>query len=86
VTSRPASIVPIWVLVIVGVVLVGLLAPAAGYFRWLTIVLAGATILTFIVQLALPTKKGLVLRMMASVGGSVVLVAIATAILGPLSA
>jgi hypothetical protein len=78
--------VPVWVLVIVGVVLVGVIASPSGYFKWLAIVLAGAVVLTFVVQLALPTKEGLVLRMMASIGGSAVLLAVGTAILLPFSA
>jgi hypothetical protein len=81
-----SSIVPVWVLVIIGAVLIGVLALPNDYFQWLSVALAGAVILTFVVQLALPTKEGLVLRMMASIGGSVVVIAVATAVLGPLSA
>jgi hypothetical protein len=81
-----SSIVPVWILVVVGVVLIGILSTPTGYFKWLSVALAGSVLVTFIIQLALPTKEGLVLRMMASVGGSVVLLAIATAVLGPLSA
>jgi hypothetical protein len=76
----------VWVLVVIGVVLIGVLALRSDYFQWLSVLLAGAVLVTFVIQLALPAKEGLVLRMMASVGGSVILVAVATAILGPLSA
>lgn len=80
-TSRVSSIVPVWVVVTVGAAVVGLDAPPSGVYRWLAIVLAVAVLLTFIIQLALPTKEGLVLRMVASIGGSAVILAVATAIL-----
>ena len=85
-TSRISSIIPVWVLVALGILLVGLLAPHLRYFGWLAIVLGAAVILTFVVQLALAQKEGLVLRMMVSIGGSVALVAIGTIVLFPLTA
>ncbi len=81
VTSRLSSIVPIWVAAVVGAILVGALATPSGIYRWLAIVLAVVVLLTFIVQLALPTKQGLVLRMAASIGGAVIVLAVATAVL-----
>ena len=81
VTSRLSSIIPVWVVAIVGAVLVGLIATPAGTYRWLAIVLTVVVLLTFIIQLALPSKEGLVMRMAASIGGSVILLAVATAIL-----
>ena len=80
-TSRLPSIVPIWVVAIVGAVLVGVLASPAHIYGWLSIVLAVTILLTFIVQLALPTKEGLVMRMAASIGGAVILLAVATGVL-----
>jgi hypothetical protein len=55
----------------------------SGYFRWLSIVMAGVILITFAIQLALPSKEGLVLRMMASIGGAVIVLAIGTAVLLP---
>jgi hypothetical protein len=81
VTSRLSSIVPVWLAVIVGIVLIAILAEPAGYYRWLGLTLAGAVLITCIVQLALPSKEGLVVRMLLSIGGSVILLAIATAVL-----
>ena len=69
------------VVAVVGAVLVGVLATPSGVYRGLAIVLAVTVLLTFIVQLALPTKQGLVLRMAASIGGAVILLAVATAVL-----
>lgn len=81
VTSRLSSIVPVWVVAIAGAVLVGTVAPPSGIYRWLSIVLTVVVLLTFVIQLALPSKQGLVMRMAASIGGSVILLAVATAIL-----
>jgi hypothetical protein len=75
------SVIPVWVLVACGALLTGLLSTPDYYFTWLPIVLAAATILTFCVQLALVQKEGLVNRMMASLGGSLVILAAASAIL-----
>jgi hypothetical protein len=81
VTSRIASIVPVWVVAIAGAVLVGTVARHTGIYPWLSIVLAVSVLLTFVIQLALPSKEGLVLRMAASIGGAVILLAIATGVL-----
>jgi hypothetical protein len=81
VTSRLSSIVPVWVVAIVGAVLIGVIATPAGIYRWLAVDLAVVVLLTFVIQLALPSKEGLVLRMAASIGGAVVLLAVATAVL-----
>jgi hypothetical protein len=71
----------VWGAAIVGAVLVGLIAQPAGRDGWFSLVLAGTILLTFIIQLALPTKQGLVLRMAASIGGAVIVLAVATAVL-----
>ena len=81
VTSRLSSIVPVWVVAIVGAVVVGVLAAPSGIYRWLAVVLTVVVLLTFVIQLALPSKEGLVIRMATSIGGSVLLLAVATAIL-----
>ena len=80
-TSSLPSIVPVWVAAIVGAVLVGTLAQPSGVYGWLSIVLVVSVLLTFIIQLALPTKQGLVMRTAASIGGAVILLAVATGIL-----
>ena len=80
-TARLASIVPVWVVVVVGIVLVATLAEPSGYYRWLSIVFAFAILLTFALQLALSQTEGLVLRMTVSVGGSILLLAVATIVL-----
>jgi hypothetical protein len=72
----------VWMLVVVGAVLVGLLAVPAEYLTWLPMVLGVAVLVTFSIQLAIVRRDGLVTRVMVSVGGSVVILFLATAILG----
>ena len=79
------TVIPVWLVVVVGALLVGLFSPADQYLIWLPMVLAGAIFLTFCIQLALVQKEGLVNRMTASLVGAVVVLAVATAILWPLS-
>ena len=80
-TPSLPSIVPVWVVAIVGAVLVGTFSRPSGVYGWLSIVLVVSVLLTFIIQLALPTKAGLVMRTAASIGGAVILLAVATGIL-----
>ena len=79
-TFKVASILPVWISVIVGAILIGLISPADDYYTWLPIVLASSLILTFAIQLAVPRKDGLVTRIMTSAVGSVLILAVATAI------
>jgi hypothetical protein len=81
VTSRLASIVPVWVVAIVGAVLIGLIVAPHEIYRSLSILLAITVLLTFVIQLFLPSKEGLVVRTAASIGGSVILLAVATGVL-----
>jgi len=79
------TVIPVWLCAGVGALLVGLFSPASQYLTWLPIVLAVAIFLTFCIQLALVQKEGLVNRMTASLVGSAIILAAATAILAPLS-
>ena len=80
-TSSAPSVVPVWLVAIVGAVMVGVLAHPASQYGWMGIVLVVAVFVTFIIQLALSTKEGLVLRTAASIGGAAVILAIATGVL-----
>lgn len=75
------SVVPVWVLALVGVVLVVVLAAPEDYLDWLPVVLAGSMIATFVVQLAVPRKTGFVGRATLSACGVVLLLALSTAVL-----
>jgi hypothetical protein len=85
VVGQLKSIVPVWILALVGVVLVAALAAPSDYLEWLPVVLGGAVVLTFVIQLALPRKTGFVGRATLSVCGVVVLLALATAVLAAVS-
>jgi hypothetical protein len=74
------SVTAVWALVAVAGVFVLTLAPHAEHLLWLSVTLAAGIILTFSIQLGLDRKEGLVDRVMASLGGSLVLLAVATAV------
>ena len=74
------SILPVWLAAVIGAILVALFAPEDA-LTWLPIVMAGCLLLTFAIQLALQRKEGLVSRVAASVGGALVVLAVATGIL-----
>jgi hypothetical protein len=81
----PLSVIPVWVIVVLGAVLVGLLFHRSP-ISWLPIVLYIGIMATFVIQLARTEKGGLVNRVMASIGGSVVILAIATGLLALIAA
>ncbi|MFA4840256.1 MAG: hypothetical protein WC580_00945 [Agrococcus sp.] len=83
-TWRWGSVWPVWALALVGAVLVGVLQPSDGII-WLPIVLGACTLTAFAIQLGGPTVPGLVDRLAAAVAGSVVILAVASAILVPLT-
>ncbi|HEY4152993.1 MAG TPA: hypothetical protein VGM38_06690 [Pseudolysinimonas sp.] len=74
------SVVPVWVVALAGAIVVAVLAAPAALI-WLPIVLAGSVLVTMAIQLALQRKEGLVIRMMASLGGALVICALAAGIL-----
>ena len=79
-TWQLLSVIPVWLLTIVGAVVIALTRPDEQYLTWIAIVLAGAVILTFAIQLALRRKEGFVTRAMASIGISTVILAIAAGV------
>lgn len=76
---------PVWLCAALGAVTVGVFSPNNDYLVWLPMVLAGTIFITFCVQLATVQKEGLVSRITASLVGSVVVLALATAVLWLLS-
>jgi hypothetical protein len=71
----------VWILVVVATVVVALHSPGYEFFTWLPIVLAGAIILTFCVQLAIRRKEGFNGRLNLSAGGSFLIVVVAALIM-----
>ena len=69
-----------WLAAIVAAVLVGVFA-GDSFLTWIPVVAAGIVLLTFVVQLRLQRKEGLVNRIIASIGGSLAILAVATVVL-----
>ncbi len=78
---KAGTVLPVWAAAVVAAVIIGVASPAEQYFTWISVALAAAVILTFAVQLSTLTKVGFVDRVMASVGGSVLILGIATGVL-----
>ncbi|CAN5215876.1 hypothetical protein BH11ACT3_BH11ACT3_23960 [soil metagenome] len=74
------SIIPVWAATLVAAVVVGI-ASGSAFLTWLPVVLAGAVLLTSVLQLALRRKEGLVTRMIVSIGGALVILAITSVVL-----
>lgn len=79
-SPRWLSVIPVWVVAVLGAVLVGALA-GDRYLDWLAVVLAGCTLLAFVIQLAVSQRIGLVTRLMASVAGALAVLVVATGVL-----
>ncbi|WP_413316738.1 hypothetical protein AA0Z99_08875 [Agrococcus sp. 1P02AA] len=79
-----ASVWPVWLLAAIGAAVVGVLQPSDGIV-WLPIVLGACTLVAFGIQLGGPTVPGLVGRLASAIFGSVVVLAVASAILVPLT-
>lgn len=78
------SVWPVWAVALVGAVLVGVLQPSDGIV-WMPIVLGVCTLTAFAIQLGGPSIPGIVDRLAAAMLGSVVILAVASAILVPLT-
>jgi hypothetical protein len=74
------TILPVWLATLVAAIAVGVFSGAA-YMTWLPVVLAGATLLTFVIQLALQRKEETVTRMVFSIGGALIILLGATVVL-----
>ncbi len=80
------TVVPVWVLCLFASVAIGVASPPDQYLTWLPIALAAAVLVTFCIQLSTLTKEGFVNRVMASLGGAVLVLGLATAVLGAVAA
>lgn len=74
------SVVPVWVLSLAGAIIIGVTAAPELRVTWLAITLAGAVVLTFVIQIAIQRKERFVARATASMVGALAIVAAATAI------
>lgn len=80
-TRLQFAVVLVWVLVALGAVAVAVFAPLERSLSWLPIVLGGGIFVTFVAQLAVVRKEGLVMRIVLSLTGAVVILAVATGLL-----
>ncbi|CAN5406418.1 hypothetical protein BH09ACT4_BH09ACT4_15770 [soil metagenome] len=74
------TILPVWLTTLALVVVFGVFARAS-FLTWLPLVLAAVVLLTFFIQLVLSRKEQLVTRMIFSIGGSLVILVVATLVL-----
>lgn len=79
------TVLPVWAAAVIASVIVAVASPAGEHFTWLSVSLGAAIVVTFALQLSTLTKVGFVDRMMASIGGVVVVLGIATGVLVLLS-
>lgn len=78
VSWKQLSVVTIWLVAIVCAVLTGVLVAPENRLVWLSLSLAGCTILTLAAQLSTGQKEGYVHRVTLSLVGVVVVLALAT--------
>ncbi len=78
---RLRTVIPVWAAAVVAAVVIGVVVDPSAYLDWLLIAMASLVVLTFGLQLALFEKNGLVDRMLASLGGGILILAAATVVL-----
>ena len=77
---RLTSVLPVWVLAVVGAVLVVTLTPRDS-FAWLLLVFVLCVLVSFVLQLITATKDGLVERISIASSGSFVVVLVTAVLL-----
>lgn len=80
VSARSRSVPPVWLAAALGAVLVAVFAGEL-FLTWIPVVAAASVLLTFVIQISLQRKEGLVNRIIASVGGVLVILAATTVVL-----
>lgn len=76
-----ATALPVWASVAVALLIVALVLPIVQWWPALPVVAAAAVLLAFLLQVSLQTKEGLVGRMLVSVSGIVLIVAVASGLM-----
>jgi hypothetical protein len=80
-TWQRVSIISVWFLVVIATVLGGAFLPEKHQLNAIPLVFAGAILTSFVIQLAIQRKEGFVVRLMSSIGGAVIILAVATILL-----
>ena len=78
-TRTVATALPVWLVVVVALVIIAVVVPVASWWSLLPAIAGGAVLLTFVIQVSLQSKDGLVMRMLVTVSGVVVILLIASA-------
>ncbi|WP_439564063.1 hypothetical protein [Microcella sp.] len=68
-----ATALPVWLAVASAVVIVALTLPSTQWWAVLPAIAGGAMIMTFVIQVSLQSKDGLVMRMLVTVTGAILL-------------
>lgn len=68
-----ATALPVWLAVAAAVLVVALLLPSDQWWAVLPAIAGGAMIMTFVIQVSLQSKDGLVMRMLVTVTGAILL-------------
>lgn len=79
-TRTVATALPVWLAVIAAVIIMGFALPANQWWAVLPAIAGGAMIMTFIIQVSLQSKDGLVMRMLVTVTGVFVVLALASVV------
>ncbi|MDO7883350.1 hypothetical protein [Antiquaquibacter soli] len=79
-TWQLLSVLPVWVLSLAAAVLIGVASAPEQRITWVGIAFAASIVATFVIQLAIQRKEGFVVRTMAGIGGSLVILAATTAV------
>jgi len=77
-TWQRASVISVWLVVATLAVLGGLVLPSGDRLGAIPLLFAGAIVTSFVIQLAIQQKEGFVNRVMASISGSILILAVAT--------
>ena len=72
-TRTVATALPVWLAVVAALVVVAVVVPTDGWWALLPALAAGAVLLTFVIQVSLQSKDGLVMRMLVTVAGIVLI-------------
>ncbi len=77
-TRTVATALPVWLAVAAALVVVAVVVPVDGWWSLLPAIAGGAVLMTFIIQVSLQLKEGLVSRMLVTVSGVIVMLLIAS--------
>jgi len=77
-TRTVATALPVWVAVVTAVIVVVFTLPSEQWWNVLPVIAAGAMIMTFVIQVSLQSKDGLVMRMLVTVTGAMLLLVAAS--------